>query len=139
LEDASIEDTPEVYQSYWEIDWTPFYFKCPKWKPIWEAIHDSKFNWPPGYTLSEVNVSHKRLYQGQKLCIPTAFQQKIIYSYHSFLGHVGREKLWLYTLSRVQWPNPKDAKKDIFSILSICETCQACQRPTSKKALFLLP
>ncbi len=133
MEDASIEDTPEVYQSYWEVDWTPFYSKCPKWKSIWEATHDPNVSWPPGFTLFEVHGSHKRLYQGQKLCIPTALQQKIIYSYHSFLGHVGREKLWLYTLPRIQWPNPEDAKKDIFAILSICETCQACQRPTSKK------
>ena len=69
-----------------------------------------------------------------KLAVPFSLQNELVREHHSFLGHVGFEKLWDHMKLRFEWSDEKQAQEYAKRVLNECECCQACQPPLSLKA-----
>jgi hypothetical protein len=125
LEDVSSRYTDSIDKP----DWGEAYTSCPKWAWAWNQAHDSEKPWPGGFQVEE-----GKLWMAGWLCIPTRYEKAWLLDQHTFLGHVGGDRLWDYVKNRFEWAEMGRIKKLVKEVLRTCQSCQACQRSTSFKA-----
>ena len=116
------------YSDIWALDWGREYMNCPRWGEVFKATLEPQGTWP-----GKVKLFKDKMYLEERLCVPSSLTKSLIRDHHSFLGHVGFERLWKSLVTRFQWPDLADAKKFAKTVLGQCEVCQACQRPTNLK------
>jgi hypothetical protein len=109
-------------------DWTGEYQSCttygPVQKAIEEATHDTTKPWPPGY-----KVLNKRLYLGEKLCVPRAKFWPILKAHHVWFAHQGQDKFLKELDTHYHFPAEIDLKRSVREVQKTCLTCQACRPP----------
>ena len=112
------------FSQVWEVDWGHEYEKCPRWGPVYRAVQGATADWP-----KDVKVLNGKIYLKELLCIPWSLQEPIVREFHTFLGHVGFERLWKAMSLKYTWSEIKSAVKFAKGVMGQCESCQACQRP----------
>ena len=120
---SSGEDEPLPFQKVQEANWVDFYLRCPVFAILWLNTHTAGAVWPKG-----IRVAKGRLYQNDKLCIPTGLQKPWIREYHAFSGHVGPDRLWDHLALNFEFAWGARIKEFVDSVSKKCETCQANQR-----------
>lgn len=124
------ENTPTEYSNTIdEPDWGEAYKLCPRFGEVWTHVNNPQLPWPPGY-----QREGGRLFCDGVLCIPTRYEKLWVLDQHSFLGHVGVDRLWGYIKFRFQWADMDRVRRLLRHLLRVCQVCQACQRSTSLKA-----
>ena len=112
-----------------EIDWSPWYAKCPTYGEVWRVVCEGSRR-APGYTLYTPQGSKqekRRLYFDHRLCVPWALVPYVLREHHE-LGHWGVEKLTLELLRRYRWgPIAKHTQKRYGTCRCVGERCQ-CRR-----------
>ena len=78
-----LEDPGAVF----DVDWDPWYRKCPTWREAWEKIQDDEA-WPGAFQLLD-----GKLYESTKLCKPLAMTSDNVRAHHCATGHIGAK--WL--------------------------------------------
>ena len=81
-------------------------------------------DWPKG-----IKFLQSKIYLEELLCIPWSLQEVVIREYHTFLGHVGFQRLWKAMEIRYVFANKDSAMKFAKGVMGHCESCQACQKP----------
>ena len=114
----------------WERDWGKEYEVCPRWQKEFSATQTPQEVWLEG-----IKLFHDKMYKEELLCVPLPLQEKLIRDHHSFLGHVGFQRLWDHMSLRYEWAELGLAKKCAKLDMGMCEACQACRRPTILKTL----
>ncbi|EPS58042.1 hypothetical protein M569_16775 [Genlisea aurea] len=89
-----------------EPDWGEAYKLCPRFGEVWNHVTNPRLTWPPGY-----QREGGRLFCDGVLCIPTPYEKMWLLDQHSFLGHVGMERLWAYLKFRFQWADMDRVRK----------------------------
>ena len=74
-------------------------------------------------------MRNEKLFHHFKRCVPTALQNGWVREYHSRVGHMGSEKLWVYVQKHMEWGDLNHARDACLDVMKECHVCQACQRP----------
>jgi len=112
----------------YELDWGREYTKCPRFSSVWQSTQDPQAEWP-----EKVRLYGDKLYEDDRLCVPSGFQKEVIIEHHYHVLHVGGERFWQHLTLRFVFANSKKARDFAMKITSECTTCQACDRPRNLK------
>ena len=112
------------FTKLWDLDWGPEYAKCPRWGSVYRAVKGETADWPKG-----VKFLQNKVYLEEVLCVPWSLQEAIVREYHTFMGHVGFQRLWKAMEIQFKFANREAALKFAKGVMRECESCQACQKP----------
>ena len=107
----------------WLGDWSWWYEHCPTWGDAWGLTRAGNV-WPEG-----VRIVDDRMYQDEKLCVPSGLTAVVLREHHNAVGHVGGDRLIAELGRWYDFGDPPAVKKIAGEIIKRCGVCQATEHP----------
>ena len=80
-------------------DWDEAYSTCPSLCGLWKVVNSVQDPWPPG-----IKVFERKLFEDERLCVPTSLVRQVLEAHHETVAHVGNDRMVMEVQRRYVFP-----------------------------------